>query len=50
MPIANETSTYLVLNAAGFHLVGEDLGAGLLGLGFMDVLHKHTFVLEDVTL
>ena len=42
--------TYLVLGAAGLHLVGEDLGAGLLGLGLVDVLHEDTLVLEDVTL
>ena len=35
---------------AGLHLVGEDLGAGLLGLGLVDVLHQDTLVLEDVTL
>ncbi|GAB1528159.1 hypothetical protein RhiTH_011350 [Rhizoctonia solani] len=34
----------------GLHLVGEDLGAGLLGLGLVDKLHQDTLVLEDVTL
>jgi len=31
-------------------LVGENLGAALLGLGLVDVLHQHALVLEDVTL
>ena len=43
-------AAYLVLDTAGLHLVGEDLGAGLLGLGLVDVLHQDTLVLEDVTL
>ena len=42
--------TYLVLDTAGLHLVREDLGAGLLGLSLVDVLHEDTLVLEDVTL
>ena len=41
---------YLVLDTAGLHLVGEDLGTGLLSFGLVDVLHKDTLVLEDVTL
>jgi hypothetical protein len=40
----------LVLDTAGLHLVGEDLGAGLLSLCLVDVFHKDTLVLEDVTL
>ena len=44
------SETYLVLDTAGLHLVREDLGAGLLGLGLVDVLHENTLVLEDVTL
>ena len=43
-------STDLVLDTAGLHLVGENLGTSLLGLGLVDVLHAHTLVLEDVTL
>ncbi len=42
--------TYLVLDTAGLHLVGKDLGTGLLGLGLVDVLHEDTLVLEDITL
>lgn len=42
--------TDLVLDTASLHLVGEDLGTGLLGLGLVNVLHEHTLVLEDVTL
>lgn len=42
--------TCLVLGAAGLHLVGEDLGPGLLGLCLVNVLHQDTLVLEDVTL
>ena len=42
--------THLVLDTAGLHLVSEDLGTVLLSLGFVNVLHKHTLVLEDVTL
>ena len=42
--------TYLVLDTAGLHLVSEDLGTGLLGLSLVNVLHKNTLVLEDVTL
>jgi len=40
----------LVFDAAGFHLVGKDFGAALLGLGLVDVLHENTLVLENVTL
>ena len=43
-------NTYLVLDTAGLHLVGEDLGTGLLRLCLVDVLHQDTLVLEDVTL
>ena len=43
-------STDLVLDTTSLHLVGEDLGTGLLGLGLVDVLHEDTLVLEDVTL
>ena len=43
-------NTYLVLDTAGLHLVGEDLGTGLLCLCLVDVLHQDTLVLEDVTL
>jgi len=39
-----------VFNTASLHLVGQDLGAGLLSLGLVDVLHQHALVLEDVTL
>ena len=42
--------TNLVLDTASLHLVREDLGAGLLGLSLVDVLHEDTLVLEDVTL
>ena len=42
--------TYLVLDTAGLHLVGEDLGTGLLGLGLVDVFHQDTLVFEDVAL
>ena len=42
--------TYLVLDTASLHLVSEDLGTGLLGLGLVDVLHEDTLVLEDITL
>jgi hypothetical protein len=48
--VKSQMKTYLVLDTAGLHLVGEDLRAVLLCFGFVDVLHKHTFVLEDVTL
>jgi hypothetical protein len=41
---------YLVLDTAGFHLVGEDLCTVLLRFSFVDVFHEHTLVLEDVTL
>ena len=44
------SETYLVLDTTSLHLVGEDLGTGLLGLGLVDVLHEDTLVLEDVTL
>lgn len=40
----------LVFDTTSLHLVGEDLGTGLLSLGLVDVLHKDTLVLEDVTL
>ena len=43
-------TTDLVLDTASLHLVGEDFGAVLLGLGFVDVLHEYTLVLENVTL
>jgi hypothetical protein len=42
--------TYLVLDTAGLHLVGEDLGAALLGFRLVDVLHENALVLEHVTL
>lgn len=42
--------TNLVLDTAGLHLVGQNLGTVLFGLGLVDVLHQHTLVLEDVTL
>ena len=48
--MAEQTNAYLVLNAAGLHLVSKHLGASLLGLGFVDVLHEYTLVLENVTL
>jgi hypothetical protein len=41
---------YLVLGAAGLHLVSENLRTSLLGLSFVDVLHEDTLVLENVTL
>jgi hypothetical protein len=44
------TAAHLVLDTAGLHLVGEDLGAALLSLCFVDVLHEHALVLEHVTL
>jgi hypothetical protein len=40
----------LVLDTTGLHLVCEDFGAVLLGLGLVDVLHEYTLVLENVTL
>jgi len=42
--------TNLVLDTAGLHLIAEDLGARLLGLGLVDELHEDALVLEDVTL
>lgn len=42
-------STNLVLDTAGLHLVGENLGTGPLGLGFVNVLHEDTLVLEDIS-
>lgn len=42
--------TYLVLDTAGLRLVCEDLCASLLGFSFVDELHQHTLVLENVTL
>ena len=44
------TITDLVLDTTGLHLVGEDFRAVLLSLGFVDVLHEYTLVLENVTL
>lgn len=41
---------YLVLRTTSLHLVVEHLRARLLGLGFVDVLHQHTLVFEDITL
>lgn len=41
---------YLVLRTTSLHLVAEHFRARLFGLGFVDVLHQHTFVFEDVTL
>ena len=43
-------STDLVLDTAGLHLVGENLGTSLLGLGLVDVFHQDTLVFEDVAL
>lgn len=40
----------LVLDATSLHLLLEVLGAQLLGLGLVDVLHEDTLVLESVTL
>lgn len=45
----NSQPTYFVLDTTRLHLVGENLRAGLLRLRFVDVLHKDTFVLENVT-
>ena len=42
--------TNLVFGTTSLHLVGNYLGAGLLGLGLVNELHQHTFVLVDVTL
>lgn len=42
--------TDLVLDTTGLHLVGEHFCAVLLSFGFVDVLHKYTLVLENVTL
>lgn len=42
--------TCLVLDTAGLHLVVEDLGSGLFGLGLVDILHQDTLILEDVSL
>lgn len=54
-PLLGDTSSTtlpgsLVFDTTSLHLVGEDLGTGLLSLGLVDVLHKDTLVLEDVTL
>lgn len=38
------------LDATCLHLVGKDLGAGLLGLGLVDVVHENSAVAEDATL
>lgn len=38
------------LDTVGLSLLGEDLSTGTLSLGLVDVLHKDTLVLEDVTL
>ena len=45
-----EDDTCLVLDTAGLHLVAENLCAGLLGLGFVNVFHEDALVLEDVAL
>jgi hypothetical protein len=42
--------THLVLGAAGLHLVGEDLGTGLLRLRLVDVLHQDALILEHIAL
>jgi len=42
--------TYLVLDTTSLHLVWEHLRAWFLSLGFVDVLHQYTLVLEDITL
>ena len=41
---------HLILDAAGLHLVGQDLCAGLLRLCLMNILHQYTLVLENITL
>jgi len=42
--------THLVLDTTCLHLVVDDFGTALLRLCFVDVLHQHTFILEDITL
>jgi len=49
-PIGTTFPSSLVLGPASLHLVAEDLGAVLLSLGLVDVLHENALVLEDVTL
>jgi hypothetical protein len=45
-----ERGTYFVLRTAGIHLVCENLCTSFLGFRFMDVLHEHTLVFENITL
>ena len=42
--------TNLVFDTTSLHLVGNYLGAVLLGLGLVNELHQDTFVLVDITL
>lgn len=42
--------THLIFDAAGLHLVREDLCAGLLRLCLMNILHQYTLVLENIAL
>lgn len=42
--------THLVLDTTSLHLVSENLGAVLLGLGLVNEFHQHTLILENVTL
>ena len=49
-PLGTPLPHGLVLDTAGLHLLGDVLGTKLLGLGFVDVLHEDTLVLEAVTL
>ncbi len=43
-------SKYLVLDTTSLHLVGQNLGASLLRLRLVNVLHQDTLVLEHITL
>ena len=42
--------TNLILDTASLHLVSEDLSTGLFGFRLVDIFHKNTLVLEDITL
>lgn len=48
--IRSSSSGGLVLRSSSLHLVGEDLGSGLLSLGLVDEFHENSLVLEDVSL
>lgn len=42
--------SYLILATTSLHLVSEDFSSGLLSLCLVNVLHKYTLVLENITL